>query len=349
MPLTYVDAGVDQTKKDKAIDRILAMMRKTHDPGVIDLPWGFAGLYSLGTSTLFDRKKMKQPVLVACTDGVGTKLKLARQLGRHDTVGIDLVAMSVNDLLVTGASPLFFLDYVAMGKVDKAVLLDVVKGIIEGCARSSCALLGGETAEMPGMYADGDYDLAGFCVGIVDKAAILSGATVRAGDDVIAIASSGLHSNGYSLARKIVEGRDLSERFGKSTLGETLLAPTKIYAKAVKAVLAKHPPKSAVKAMANITGGGMVENIPRILPKGLAAEIREGTWTVPAIFPFLQAHGDVPRDEMYRVFNMGVGMAAVTAPAATAGVLRTLAKAGEKAWKVGRVVRGGGEVDILGK
>jgi len=347
MALTYVDAGVDQTKKDKAIDRILAMMRKTHDPGVIDLPWGFAGLYSLATSTLFDRKKMKQPVLVACTDGVGTKLRLARQLGKHDTVGIDLVAMSVNDLLVTGATPLFFLDYVAMGKVDKAVLLDVVKGIIDGCAQSRCALLGGETAEMPGMYADGDYDLAGFCVGIVDKAAILSGATVREGDDVIGIASSGLHSNGYSLARKIVEDRDLSERFGKSTLGETLLAPTKIYAKSVQALLSKHPAKKAVRALANITGGGMMENLPRVIPKGLAVEILEGTWTVPPIFPFLREQGEVPRDEMYRVFNMGVGMTAVTAPAATAGVLRTLARAGEKAWRIGSVVRGHGEVNIL--
>jgi phosphoribosylformylglycinamidine cyclo-ligase len=346
MALTYVDAGVDQTKKDKAIDRILAMMRKTHDPGVIDLPWGFAGLYSLATSTLFKRP-LKHPVLVACTDGVGTKLRLARQIGRHDTVGIDLVAMSVNDLLVTGAVPLFFLDYVAMGKVDKAVLLDVVKGIIAGCAQSSCALLGGETAEMPGMYADGDYDLAGFCVGIVDKAEILSGDTVRAGDDVIALGSSGLHSNGYSLARKIVEGLDLSGRFGRSTLGETLLAPTRIYAKAVRAVLAKHPGKKAVKALANITGGGLVENIPRVIPKGLAVEIREGTWPLPPVFPFLQKRGDVPRDEMYRVFNMGVGMVIVTTPAATAGVLRTLAKAREKAWKVGRVVRGDGEVRIL--
>jgi phosphoribosylformylglycinamidine cyclo-ligase len=349
MPLTYVDAGVDQAKKDKAIDRILQMMRKTHDPGVIDLPWGFAGLYSLAGSSLFDRKKMKSPVLVACTDGVGTKLRLARQMGKHDTVGIDLVAMSVNDLLVTGARPLFFLDYVAMGKVDKAVLLDVVKGIVEGCRQSGCALLGGETAEMPGMYADGDYDLAGFCVGIVDKAAIIDGGSVRAGDDVIAIASSGLHSNGYSLARKIVEGRDLGERLGASTLGETLLAPTKIYAKAVKAVLAKHAAKKAIKAFANITGGGMVENIPRVVPRGLSVEIREGTWPVPPIFPLLQKLGDVPRDEMYRVFNMGVGMVALTSPKATGAVLKTLAKAGEKAWIAGRIVRGGNGVNIRGQ
>ena len=343
MPLTYVDAGVDQTKKDKAIDRILQMMRRTHDKGVIDLPWGFAGLYSLVTSPLF-KKPMKHPVLVACTDGVGTKLKLARALGIHDTVGIDLVAMSVNDLLVTGASPLFFLDYVAMGKVDKPVLLDLVKGIVDGCAQSECALLGGETAEMPGMYADGDYDLAGFCVGIVEKSKIISGKGVKAGDDVIALASSGLHSNGYSLARKIVEKSDLQGPFHGSTLGRTLLAPTRIYARTIKKVLERH----AVKAMANITGGGMVENIPRVIPKGCSVEIREGTWPVPPLFTFLQQTGDVPRDEMFRVFNMGVGMVLVSAPKETAGLLKTLAKAGEKPSLVGKVVRGGaGEVRIL--
>ncbi len=342
MALTYVDAGVDQTKKDKAIDHILEMMRRTHDKGVIDLPWGFAGLYSLVSSPLF-KKPLKHPVLVACTDGVGTKLKLARRLGIHDTVGIDLVAMSVNDLIVTGAVPLFFLDYVAMGKVDKAVLLDLVKGIVEGCAQSECALLGGETAEMPGMYADGDYDLAGFCVGVVDKAKIIQGKGVKAGDDVIALASSGLHSNGYSLARKIVEGLDLDERFDGSTLGKTLLAPTRIYAKTIKKVLERH----SIKAMANITGGGMIENIPRVIPKGCAVEIREGTWKVPPIFPFLQKRGDVPRAEMYRVFNMGVGMVLVVATRQTAAVLKTLARAGEKAAVVGKVVRGHGDVNIL--
>ena len=343
MSITYVDAGVDQTKKDQAIDRILEMMTRTHDKGVIDLPWGFAGLYSLVTSPAL-KKKMKHPVLVACTDGVGTKLKLARQLGTHDTVGIDLVAMSVNDLIVTGAAPLFFLDYVAMGKVDKAVLLDLVKGIVDGCEQSACALLGGETAEMPGMYSDGDYDLAGFCVGIVDKAKIIDGKGVKAGDDVIALASSGLHSNGYSLARKIVEGQDLSAPFGSSTLGKTLLAPTRIYAKTVRKVLEKH----TVKALANITGGGMVENIPRVIPKNCAVEIREGTWDVPPIFRHLQKLGDVPREEMYRVFNMGVGMVLVTAQKQTETVVRALRKVGETASVVGKVVRGsGGEVHIL--
>ncbi len=342
MPLTYVDAGVDQTKKDKVIDRILQMIRRTYDRGVVDLPWGFAGLYSLVNSDLF-KKPMKHPVLVACTDGVGTKLKLARLLGKHDTVGIDLVAMSVNDLVVTGARPLFFLDYIAMGRVDRRVLLELVKGIVAGCRESQCALLGGETAEMPGHYDQGDYDLAGFCVGIVDKPDIIDGSRVRAGDDVIALPSSGLHSNGYSLARKIVEKADLRARFGGSTLGRTLLAPTRLYARPVKALLLKH----RVKAMANITGGGMVENIPRVIPKGLAVEIREGSWSIPPIFAFLQKRGDVPREEMYRVFNMGVGMVVVSAPKETASVLRTLARAGEKPRVIGRVVRGDREVRIL--
>jgi phosphoribosylformylglycinamidine cyclo-ligase len=348
MAITYVDAGVDQTKKDKAIDHILRMMKKTHDPGVIDLPWGFAGLYSLKNSTLFEGS-YKHPVLVACTDGVGTKLRLATMLGKHDTVGIDLVAMSVNDLIVTGARPLFFLDYIAMGKVDKAVLLDVVKGVVEGCEQSECALLGGETAEKPGMYQDGDYDMAGFCTGIVEKSKIIDGSSVRAGDDVVALASSGLHSNGYSLARKLVEGRDLNEPFGASTLGETLLAPTRIYAKSVKKLLRGYTVKKAVKALANITGGGMLENIPRVIPKGLAVEVREGTWDVPPIFPLLQSLGDVPRDEMYRVFNMGVGMVVVTAPRHTSAIVRTLKRAGERASVVGKVVKGDGEVRILEK
>jgi phosphoribosylformylglycinamidine cyclo-ligase len=346
MAITYVDAGVDQTKKDKAIDHVLRMMKKTHDPGVIDLPWGFAGLYSLKNSTLFEGN-YKHPVLVACTDGVGTKLRLATMLGKHDTVGIDLVAMSVNDLVVTGARPLFFLDYVATGKVDERVLLDVVKGIVDGCEQSECALIGGETAEMPGMYRDGDYDLAGFCVGIVEKSKILSGSDVRAGDDVVALASSGLHSNGYSLARKLVEGRDLAEPFGKSTLGATLLEPTRIYARSIKKLLRGYTVKKAVKAIANITGGGMVENIPRVIPKGLAVEIKEGTWELPPIFPFLRSLGDVPRDEMYRVFNMGVGMVVVTAPRHTTAIVRTLRRAGERASVVGKVVKGGGEVRIL--
>ncbi|MFN3487109.1 MAG: phosphoribosylformylglycinamidine cyclo-ligase, partial [Planctomycetota bacterium] len=210
-----------------------------------------------------------------------------------------------------------------------------------------CALLGGETAEMPGLYAEGDYDLAGFCVGIADRSRLLDGTSVRAGDDVVGVASSGIHSNGYSLVRRLIEGRDLAEPFEGSTLGETLLTPTRIYARAVRAVLRRFPPRRAVRALAHITGGGLIENIPRVLPRGLGVEVREGTWVVPPIFPFLRNLGDVPRDEMYRVFNMGIGMVLITAPAATPGVLRTLARAGEKASVIGRVVPGPSEVRIL--
>jgi phosphoribosylformylglycinamidine cyclo-ligase len=334
-PLSYKDAGVDIDAGDALVERIKPLAKKTMREGVLAGIGGFGALFEVP-------KRYREPVLVSGTDGVGTKLKLARALGKHDTVGIDLVAMSVNDLVVTGARPLFFLDYIAMGKVDKKVLLALVKGIVDACEESRCALLGGETAEMPGLYESGDYDLAGFCVGAVDRKDIIDGSKVRLGDDVIALPSSGLHSNGYSLARKIVEKRNLKAKFGSSTLGRTLLAPTRLYARPVRAVLDRHP----VHAMANITGGGMVENIPRVIPKGLAVEIREGSWTVPPIFPFLQETGDVPTEEMYRVFNMGVGMVLLTAPKDTPGILRTLAKAGEKPRVVGKVVKGSREVHI---
>jgi phosphoribosylformylglycinamidine cyclo-ligase len=290
-------------------------------------------------------------VLVACTDGVGTKLKIARAINKHDTVGIDLVAMSVNDLIVTGATPLFFLDYIAIAKTDKHVILEIVKGVVEGCLQSSCALLGGETAEMPGMYQEGDYDLAGFAVGVVDKSKLLDGSTVREGDDVIALSSSGLHSNGFSLARKIVDDAKIGydqavpELGGK--VGEVLLTPTRIYAKSVKTVLRNYRVKKAVKAMANITGGGIVENIPRVLPKGLAVELREGSWPVPAVFPWLQKLGDVAEAEMKRVFNLGVGFVLICGPTFTNPILRTLKRSGERASVVGKVVKGAQEVTFV--
>ena len=350
MTTTYAEAGVDQAKKDAAVDVILRMSRRTHDPGVMDIPWGFAGLYSLKNSSLFD-KSLKNPVLVACTDGVGTKLKIARALNRHDTVGIDLVAMSVNDLIVTGATPLFFLDYIAIAKTDKQVLIDIVKGVVDGCLQSQCALLGGETAEMPGMYAPGDYDLAGFAVGVVDKSKILDGSAVRAGDDVIALASSGLHSNGFSLARKLVEDAKVAydqpvpELGGRA--GDALLTPTRIYAKAVKSVLRNYRVKKAVKAMANITGGGIVENIPRVIPKGLAVQLREGSWPVPPVFRWLQKLGDVAEPEMRRVFNMGVGFVLICSPTFTNAIVRTLKRAGEHPGVVGTVVKGAQDVTFV--
>src|SRR5688572_18484820 len=351
MPITYVDAGVNQAAKDKAVDSILAMARRTHDSAVIDIPWGFAGLYSLRTTPLF-AKNLRNPVLVACTDGVGTKLRLAQRMNKHDTVGVDLVAMSVNDLIVTGAQPLFFLDYIACGKADKAVLEALVHGIVDGCVQSQCALLGGETAEMPDMYNPEDYELAGCAVGVVEKAKILDGSAVKAGDSIIGIASSGLHSNGFSLVRKIVDThqKDLNQavpELGSKPLGEVLLTPTRIYAKSIREVLRRYKVKKAVKAIANITGGGIVENVPRILPKNCAAEIREGTWTVPPVFPWLQRLGEVPRDEMYRVFNMGVGMVLIASSVSTNAILRTLRRCGEKASVIGVVARGANEVRIV--
>jgi phosphoribosylformylglycinamidine cyclo-ligase len=352
MGITYVDAGVNQAAKDKAVDSILAMARRTHDSAVIDIPWGFAGLYALRNTPLFDRT-YRNPVLVACTDGVGTKLKLAQKLDRHDTVGIDLVAMSVNDLIVTGARPLFFLDYIACGKADKSRLEAIVRGIVEGCVQSQCALLGGETAEMPGMYAPEAYDLAGFAVGIVEKSKILDGSAVKAGDNIIGLASSGLHSNGYSLVRKIVDAsrKDLNEivpELGGRTIGEVLLTPTRLYVRAIKEVLRRYKVKKAVKAIANITGGGIVENLPRVLPKNCAAEIREGSWTVPPVFPWLGRLGEVPREEMFRVFNMGVGMVLITSAVSTNAILKTLRRTGEKATVIGAVVKGSsGDVRLI--
>jgi len=352
MAITYVDAGVNQAAKDKAVDSILAMARRTHDSAVINIPWGFAGLYSLRNTPLFDRS-YRNPVLVACTDGVGTKIRLAQRMDKHDTVGIDLVAMSVNDLIVTGARPLFFLDYIACGKADKPRIEAIVRGVVEGCVQSQCALLGGETAEMPGMYAPEDYDLAGFAVGIVEKSKILDGSAVHVGDNVIGLASSGVHSNGFSLVRKIVfetakkEPNEVAPELGGRTIGDVLLTPTRIYAKAVKEVLRRYKVKKAVKAIANITGGGIVENLPRVLPKSCAVEIREGSWPVPPVFAWLQKLGDIPRDEMFRVFNMGIGMVLIASPVSTNAILRTLRRTGEKAFLIGAVVKGPGEVRVI--
>lgn len=343
MATTYAQAGVDQDRKDSAIEILLRMMRKTYDPGVMEIPWGFAGLYSLKSSPLFDRP-MKDPVLVACADGVGTKVKLAQQMKIYDTVGIDLVAMCVNDLICTGGRPLFFLDYMGLGDADPERVLALAKGVIEGCRQGQCALLGGETAEMPGVYKPEDYDLAGFSVGIVEKSRILDGKSVKPGDDVIALPSSGIHSNGYSLVRKIVKGEDLDAPFGRTTLGKELLKPTRIYVKAIGEVLRRYKVKRAVKAVAHITGGGTVENIPRVLPPDCSVEIEEGSWTIPPIFPWLQERGGVPRKEMFRVFNMGIGMVLITAPYYTKPILATLKKSGERARLVGKVVPGSQEV-----
>src|SRR5262245_32003057 len=352
MSITYVDAGVDQTGKDKAVDSILAMARRTHDSAVIDIPWGFAGLYSLKNTPLFS-KSYRNPVLVASTDGVGTKLRLAQKMDKHDTVGIDLVAMSVNDLIVTGAQPLFFLDYIACGKAVKPRLEAIVRGVVDGCVQSQCALLGGETAEMPGMYGPDDYDLAGFAVGIVEKSRIVDGSSVKVGDSIIGIASSGLHSNGFSLVRKIVfetarkEPSEIASELGGKSIGEALMTPTRIYVKAIKEVLRRYKVKKAVKAIANVTGGGIVENLPRVLANGCTAEVQEGTWAVPPIFPWLQRLGDVSRDEMYRIFNMEIKITLIASPMSTNAILKTLRRNGEKASVIGAVVKGSGDVRVI--
>ena len=337
MATTYRDAGVDIDEGDRLVDLIKPLARPTLRPEVLAGIGGFGGLFAL------DVKKYRNPVLVSGTDGVGTKLKLAFLTGRHDTVGIDLVAMSVNDVAVTGAEPLFFLDYFATGKLRAEEAAQVVKGIAEGCRQAGCALIGGETAELPGFYADGEYDLAGFAVGVVERDRILDGRAVRPGDALLGVASTGLHSNGYSLARKVLLDRHaLSDRppeLAGRTVGEALLEPTRIYARDILALLEQVP----VRAVAHITGGGLPGNAPRNLPDGTRAVIRAGSWTVPAIFGLIEREGAVPRDEMFRTFNMGLGLV-VALPSASAEAARALlAGRGLASWVVGTVEPGSGE------
>jgi phosphoribosylformylglycinamidine cyclo-ligase len=332
-PLSYRDAGVDIDAGDALVERIKPYARRTMRPEVLAGIGGFGALVEIG-------KRFREPVLVAGTDGVGTKLKLAFELGRHDTVGIDLVAMSVNDILVQGAEPLFFLDYFACGKLDVDVAADVVKGIAQGCEQAGCALIGGETAEMPGMYPTGEYDLAGFAVGVVEKSAIVDGRAIAPGDVVLGLGSSGPHSNGYSLVRRIVAATkaDLHAPFDPAgagpTLGTALLAPTRIYVRPLLSLLRELP----VKGMAHITGGGLVENVPRMLPAGVQARLDRVAWPRPPIFAWLQRQGNVDDAEMHRVFNCGIGMAVVVAATDADRAQRLLADAGEAVHCIGRIV-----------
>ncbi len=326
--LSYKDAGVDIDAGNALVERIKGVTKRTHRPEVMGSLGGFGALCQLPT-------KYKEPVLVAGTDGVGTKLRLAIDLKKHDTVGIDLVAMCVNDLIVQGAEPLFFLDYYATGKLDVDTAAAVVTGIGAGCEQSNCALIGGETAEMPGMYEGEDYDMAGFCVGVVEKSEIIDGTKVAAGDALIALGSSGPHSNGYSLVRKILEvsGEDPAQPFGETTLGEALLEPTRIYVKSVLALLEE----CDVHALSHITGGGFWENIPRVLPASAKAVIDGNSWEWPEIFKWLQEKGNVETHEMYRTFNCGVGMV-IALPADQAEKAVELLKAqGEDAWLIGQI------------
>ena len=333
--LNYRDAGVDIDAGSELIERIKPAVAKTRRPGVLAGLGGFGALFELPLD------RYREPVLVSGTDGVGTKLKLAVEAGLHDSIGIDLVAMCVNDIVVAGAEPLFFLDYYATGKLDLDVATDVIKGIAKGCELSGAALVGGETAEMPGMYSDGDYDLAGFSVGIVEKSAILDGSTVKPGDTLIGLASSGPHSNGYSLIRKIIEvsGSSLDDDLEGRPLAEWLLAPTHIYVKPLLSLFKQVP----VHALAHITGGGLSENLPRVLPENTCAVIDTGSWQPSAVFDWLQRNGNVETQEMYRTFNCGIGMVVCVAAEDAATTVAHLNEQGEDARIIGHVGPGEGD------
>jgi phosphoribosylformylglycinamidine cyclo-ligase len=337
--LNYKSAGVDIEAGNDLVERIKPIAARTRTAGVM------AGLGGFGSMFELPLDRYREPVLVSGTDGVGTKLKLANEMNVHDTIGIDLVAMCVNDIIVQGAEPLFFLDYFATGRLDVDTAAAVIEGIGKGCEQAGAALVGGETAEMPGMYPDGEYDLAGFCVGIVEKSKALDGSKVKVGDKLIGIASSGPHSNGYSLIRKIlaVSGAKLDAPFEGKTLGETLLAPTRIYVKPLLALL----DKIDVHALAHITGGGITENLPRVLLDGMNAEIDLSAWQMPAVFKWLQAQGNVAEADMLTTFNCGIGMIVCVAPEDEQATLEMLKSLGETAYPVGRLIAGEGKPKVV--
>ncbi len=337
--LSYRDAGVDMVAGDALVEAIKPFAKRTMREGVMAGIGGFGAMFEIS-------KKYKEPVLVSGTDGVGTKLKLAFHLNRHDTVGIDLVAMSVNDILVQGAEPLFFLDYFACGKLDVPSATDVIKGIAFGCEQAGCALIGGETAEMPSMYPDGEYDLAGFAVGAVEKSKIIDGSKIAPGDVILGLASSGIHSNGFSLVRKIIEVSqpDLNSDFHGRTLADALMAPTRIYVKPLLALMAS----MEVKGMAHITGGGLVENVPRVLRDNLTAVLHKDAWVMPPLFTWLQQHGGVADAEMHRVFNCGIGMVVIVSKENADAALAQLTAAGETATRIGEIrAREGDEAQTI--
>ncbi len=335
-PLTYKNAGVDIDAGNALVDRIKPLVARTRRPEVMAGLGGFGGLFALA------RDRYREPILVSGTDGVGTKLILARQLNRHATIGIDLVAMCVNDVVVQGAEPLFFLDYFACGRLDVDVAADVISGIAAGCEQAGAALIGGETAEMPDMYADGEYDLAGFCVGAVERDDIIDGSSIRVGDALIGMASSGPHSNGYSLIRKVLE-RTGEVDIGHAPASVRFLEPTRIYVKAILALMQD----VGVKGLAHITGGGISENLPRVLDDSVHAEIDTNSWRQGDIFDWLAEHGNIDSAEMRRTFNCGVGMIVVVDNAEVDSALDSLAASGEMAWQIGRVAGGAGEVNYL--
>jgi phosphoribosylformylglycinamidine cyclo-ligase len=344
--IDYKSAGVDLDTYEQTMAQLPPLLKRTFTPRVIEWKDGFAGLFRLDANIGLLSRTYRDPVLVASTDGVGTKLKLAFTTGRHSTVGIDLVAMSVNDCLCIGAEPLFFLDYVAMSRDDPALTRQLVQGISDGCVDAECALIGGETAILPDFYQPGEYDLAGFCVGVVERKHVVDGTEIREGDKVIGLASSGLHSNGYSLARKIalehagLQPDSFVPELGRSVADE-FLEPTRIYVRALKSVYRHYRVKRVVHGIAHITGGGLLENPPRVLPDGCSIRFRRGSWEIPKVFPWLQSLGKVPDSEMYRVFNMGIGMILVVAEFHAEAITRYLTAQGKvQSWVIGEVVAG---------
>ncbi len=329
--LSYLDAGVNIDNGNELVERIKPSIKRTKREGCVGSIGGFGGLFELPLD------RYKNPMLVSGTDGVGTKLKLAIELQQYDSIGIDLVAMCANDIAVLGAEALFFLDYYATGKLSLEIAESVIAGIAEGCVQAGCALIGGETAEMPGMYQQGDFDLAGFCVGIVDKNNIIDGQNVQPGHSLIAIASSGPHSNGYSLIRKVIElsQADLQQDCGGQALAKALLEPTRIYTKNLLELTQQQP----IQAIAHITGGGLIDNIPRVLPTDCAAEIDQNSWQMPAVFEWLQQAGNIDQQEMYRTFNCGIGMVLVVEDTITEACIRQLNQLGEKAWRLGKIIQ----------
>lgn len=348
--VSYQQAGVSIEANDQMVGRIQSSLASTFGPRVIALPNGFAGLFRLDFDERLFKRNYRNPVLVACTDGVGSKVQLAAKAKQFDTVGIDLVAMSVNDMLVIGAEPLFFLDYLAVNTLEPAFVADLVKGIAAGCRTSDCALIGGETAEMPDTYRKGDFDMAGFAVGVVERDKIITGKRVRPGDVVLGLGSSGLHSNGYTLARRVcfkqarVKMTSVMDESSGTTVGEALLEPTRIYVRPIVRLLSQYKVKRVVHGMAHITGGGLVGNIPRVLPKDCDAVLKTSSWPVPAVFPFLQEAGPIEKKEMFRVFNMGIGFVLIVAADFADSIARKLTRWGEEVYKIGRITRGAGKV-----
>ena len=345
-PVDYKSAGVDLDTYEETMAQLPPLLRRTYTPRVIEWPGGFAGLFRLDDQIGLLSRRYRDPVLVASTDGVGTKLKLAFSTGRHKTVGQDLVAMSVTDCLCAGAEPLLFLDYVAMNRDDPKLTKDIVQGISDGCVAAECAVIGGETAILPDFYRAGEYDLAGFCLGVVERKYILDGREIREGDKVIGLSSSGLHSNGYSLARRIafdhagLTESDYVDELGR-TVADEFLEPTRIYVRALKTVYRHYRVKRTIHGIAHITGGGLVDNPPRILPEGLSIRLVKGSWKIPKVFPWLQRLGSVPDDEMYRVFNMGIGLVLIVADYYADAITRYLNKEVKlPSWIIGEVVAG---------